>query len=76
VHATAVLLVSFTALTFLFLALHSPLSSLIFNSHLLYQHTLGAFMKFMNDPDVQQMIHVRGNNLPGLNFYSEKNGNF
>jgi hypothetical protein len=32
-------------------------------------------MKFMNDPDVQQMIHVRGYNLPGLNFYAEKNGN-
>ena len=27
-----------------------------------------AFMTFMNDPVIQEIIHVRGNNLPGLNF--------
>ena len=31
-------------------------------------------MKFMNDPVIQEMIHVRGNNIPGLNFYPEKEG--
>ena len=31
-------------------------------------------MKFMNDPAIQQMIHVRGRNVPGLNFYPEKAG--
>ena len=31
-------------------------------------------MKFMNDPAIQQMIHVRGRNIPGLNFYPEKAG--
>ena len=31
-------------------------------------------MKFMNDPAIQQMIHVRGRNIPGLNFYPEKQG--
>ena len=31
----------------------------------------GPFMRFMNDPEVQEMIHVRGNNLPGLNFVPE-----
>ena len=31
-------------------------------------------MQFMNDPEIQTILHVRGNNVPGLNFYPEKNG--
>ena len=31
-------------------------------------------MQFMNDPEIQSIIHVRGYNLPGLNFYPEKSG--
>lgn len=31
-------------------------------------------MQFMNDRDVQEMIHVRGFDLPGLNFNAEKRG--
>ena len=36
----------------------------------------GAFMHFMNDHDVQEMIHVRGFDLPGLNFNAEKRGEY
>ena len=28
-------------------------------------------MRFMNDPEVQEMLHVRGANLPGINFNPE-----
>ena len=31
------------------------------------------FHRFLNDPDVQTMIHVRGLNLPGVNFSPENN---
>jgi hypothetical protein len=31
-----------------------------------------AFTKFFQDPEVQTAIHVRGNQLPGINFIPEK----
>ena len=31
-----------------------------------------AFMTFMNDPLIQEILHVRGTNLPGLNFSPER----
>lgn len=29
------------------------------------------FLRFMNDPAIQEILHVRGTNLPGLNFVPE-----
>ena len=34
----------------------------------------GPFMSFMNDPEIQTILHVRGYNVPGLNFYPERDG--
>jgi hypothetical protein len=28
-------------------------------------------MRFFNDPEIQEILHVRGYNLPGLNFKPE-----
>ena len=33
---------------------------------------VGAFHRFLNDPQVQELIHVRGLNVPGVNFHPEK----
>ena len=40
-------------------------------SHVLQVVPTSAFMRFMNDPEVQEMLHVRGTNLPGINFVPE-----
>ena len=34
----------------------------------------GPFNRFFNDPAIQEILHVRGRNLPGLNFEPESNG--
>ena len=31
----------------------------------------GPFSRFFNDPSIQEILHVRGHNLPGLNFRPE-----
>jgi hypothetical protein len=32
----------------------------------------GPFNRFFNDPEIQEILHVRGTNLPGLNFSPER----
>lgn len=33
---------------------------------------LGPFHRFFNDPIIQEMIHVRGEDIPGINFMPEE----
>ena len=34
----------------------------------------GPFSRFFNDPEIQTILHVRGYNLPGINFKYETAG--
>lgn len=42
-----------------------------------YDSKIGSLSNFLNNPRVQEMLHVRGRNIPGINFHpEERNANF
>jgi hypothetical protein len=46
-------------------------------TYLPYDSKIGMLSLFLNNPKVQEILHVRGENLPGINFQPEdRNSNF